>query len=173
MRGSFRLLLSVFILIKPGDAWAVPNARHQRKKFSMPILGSAKFDEAKNYGAFVNVRKLSTEEGRTMLEWPSIEKRGNSNEKHDEGETIYCLEGCAECKVSTYLNGVVEESFTLYPGDLMSVEQSCAVQWIVPAGKSVVLLTPSYNEVPLFLGVLAGVIALFGLLIAAALDGSG
>ena len=75
--------------------------------------------------------------------------------------------------MSTYLNGVVEESFTFNPGDLMSVEQSCAVNWIVPAGKSVVLLTPSYNEVPLFLGVLAGVIALFGLLIAAALGSSG
>ena len=122
-------------------------------------------------GDLVSVRRPSNEEGKTMLEWPSIQKRGTSDERYDGGETLYCLEGTVDCRVSTFLNGKVEETVALAPGSLLSVENPCAISWVVPEGKSVVLLTPTYTEGTVFIGVLAGVVVSFGVLIAVALGG--
>jgi hypothetical protein len=126
-------------------------------------------EESEGGGQFVNVRRPSNAEGDTMLEWPSVSKRGSSDERYDGGESFYCLEGSVSCRVSTYLNGQVLEQVELQPGSLLEVESPCAINWVVPEGKSAVLLTPTYTEGPLFAVVVAGVLLSFGALIATAL----
>mmetsp|Transcript_15946 Transcript_15946/g.31843 ORF Transcript_15946/g.31843 Transcript_15946/m.31843 type:complete len:172 (-) Transcript_15946:415-930(-) len=122
-------------------------------------------------GSPVEIRSLSPEEGRAsgLLEWPSIEKSSDFVDRCEVGEQFYVLEGTADVSISLFLNGLELENQTLQPGDLLTVNEPCALSWKLTGSserKLLVLLTPTYTESKLFLGVAAAAIISFGLLLA-------
>ena len=120
----------------------------------------------------VNVRSLSPEEGRSagLLEWPSIEKSTDFSDRYEQGEQFYILEGSAQVRVSLYLDGQELDNFSVNTGDLVTVNEPCAMSWQLSGEgrkRRLVLLTPTYTESKLLLGVAAASILSFSLLLVA------
>ena len=74
---------------------------HEKHRQSRCPLKSSNDESA------VIVTTLTEEMGKTMLEWPCVEKTKGFSERYDGGEEFYVFEGKATIYVSEFLNGKI------------------------------------------------------------------
>lgn len=151
------------------DSFAVYNrlALTTRRGSTVPRYSSQ--DGVDYEDEIISVRRISETEGRTMLEWPVIDKRSSFNDRYEGGEVIYVLEGSSTITVSKFLDGLESTRRTISAGDLLTVAQPCAIKWgINPPG--ITLLSKNYSEGGLFVVVATVTFFSFGLLLASVLS---
>ncbi|VEU33661.1 unnamed protein product [Pseudo-nitzschia multistriata] len=108
-----------------------------------------------------------------IREWPQQSKSGSWTEAVAPGNSLvrYVLEGSGSLEIVT--DGETERQ-SVRPGTLVEIESSessgVQLEWACDAScPEMVLLTPGFEEGGVFLGVLAGILVLFGVLLSGAL----
>lgn len=122
----------------------------------------------------VSVPSQSKCEALGVREWPQQSKTGTWTEGVSPEASVqrYILEGSGKLSV------VVDDSgdataITLKPGTLVEIgvgTPSVTLEWECgPNCPEIILLTPGFEEGNVFLGVIAGIVVLFGVLLSGAL----
>ena len=124
----------------------------------------------------VSVPSQAQCESLGVREWPQQSKKGSWTETLAPGKSLvrYVLEGTGSLKIVT---GDGTKPISVKPGTLVEIEtggdtSSSAVQleWACDANCSeMILLTPGFEESGVFLGVVAGILVLFGVLLSGVL----
>uniref|UniRef100_A0A7S4AEF7 Uncharacterized protein n=1 Tax=Pseudo-nitzschia australis TaxID=44445 RepID=A0A7S4AEF7_9STRA len=124
----------------------------------------------------VSVPSQAECESLGVREWPQQSKKGSWTETVAPGKSLvrYVLEGTGSLKIVT---GDGTKPISVKPGILVEVEtggdaSSSAVElvWACDANCSeMILLTPGFEESGVFLGVVAGILVLFGVLLSGVL----
>ena len=117
--------------------------------------------------ADVSIRTPSSDAAAQMgiREWPQQLKKGAWEESSSEGQTLvrYVLDGTGSLEVMD-----VESSTTsttkLSPGTLVEISGEASLSW--NSDGDMIILTPGFEEGGTFLAVAAGVVVLFGALLA-------
>lgn len=105
-----------------------------------------------------------------IREWPQqARSKGSFEEVTQEGQTLirYVLDGEANVIVvkKNSQNKENKESFLMRPGCLLEVRGEAILSWQIES-EEVILLTPGFEQVGLFAGVVIGLIMVMGALIA-------
>eukprot|EP00536_Pseudo-nitzschia_multiseries_P001448 jgi/Psemu1/283022/fgenesh1_pg.18_\ len=125
---------------------------------------------------FITITVPSQTECETLgiREWPQQSKTGSWTETVASGTGLvrYVLEGSGSVRIA----GAQQQAVRVGPGTLVEIEiedndndESSLVEWSSDSGKEMILLTPGFEEGGVFLGVLAGILVLFGALLSGAL----
>jgi hypothetical protein len=112
-----------------------------------------------------------------VREWPQQSKKGSWNEKVDPETSLvrYVLEGTGSLKFRVEGDGNVGDSdkISVKPGTLIELEPGMTavqLEWECASNcPEMILLTPGFEEGNVFLGVIAGIVVLFGALLSGAL----
>ena len=125
----------------------------------------------------VSVPSQSNCEALGVREWPQQSKTGTWNEAVSPEASVqrYILEGSG--KLSVVVDGGDDAAATtdiaLKPGTLVEIRPgtpSVTLEWeCAPNCPEIILLTPGFEEGNVFLGVIAGIVVLFGALLSGAL----
>ncbi|GAX26567.1 hypothetical protein FisN_21Lu075 [Fistulifera solaris] len=109
----------------------------------------------------------SEAESLGIREWPQqARSKGSFEEVSREGQTLvrYVLDG--EAKVTVVKQNIPQkETFIMRPGSLLEVRGEAKLTWQVES-EEMILLTPSFEQLGLFTGVILGFVMVMGALIA-------
>jgi hypothetical protein len=109
----------------------------------------------------------SEAESLGIREWPQqARSKGSFEEVSREGQTLvrYVLDG--EAKVTVAKENIPQkETFLMRPGSLLEVRGEAKLTWQV-VSEEIILLTPGFEQLGLFAGVILGLVMVMGALIA-------
>lgn len=97
-----------------------------------------------------------------IREWPQQTKSSSWVEETKEGKSIvrYILQGSGTVTVGN------ESSRKFSEGTLIEIQGPCKVTWTKNEGDDIIILTPGFENVGLFVGVILGFTAMVGALLA-------
>lgn len=119
--------------------------------------------------ATVEFKTPSQEEAESMgiREWPQQAKsKGSFVESSKEGQTLvrYVLDGQGSVKIQD--NEDQSQTISMQPGSLLEVTGEATLSWDVTTNE-MILLTPGFEQVGKFAGVVVALVVLLGALVAA------
>jgi len=108
-----------------------------------------------------------------IREWPQQRKKGSWTEySSDEDFSLvrYVLEGTGMLNIITNNNNqkdtTTKKEIIIKPGTLIEIDGKAELKWICDDNcQEMIVLTPTFEEGNIFVGVIGGIIILFGLLL--------
>ncbi|CAJ1930675.1 unnamed protein product [Cylindrotheca closterium] len=102
-----------------------------------------------------------------IRDWPQQQKEGTWNEEASEDQTLvrYILDGTGF--LDTEADDLGQKSYKLTPGTLVEITGQASLNW--KANDKLIVLSPGFEEVGKFLGVLVGLVITCGVLVGSTL----
>ena len=161
----FLTLQSLLLLLSTVSSFAPMIGTKGRSRSRVPLLMSS-FEHAD----LIRFTTPSPSEAESLgiREWPQqARSKGSFEEGVQEGQTLvrYVLDGEANVIVVKTKNTPKEERSSMRPGSLLEVRGEAKLRWQVES-EEVILLTPGFEQIGLFAGVVIGLVMVMGALIA-------
>jgi hypothetical protein len=170
------LILQTFpkngIVILVVDAFATPASQKLPAATHPSTMPRSRFTSSLAMGSSnrISIPSQAECEELGVREWPQQSKKGSWNERVDPGNSLvrYVLEGTGSLVIVEDANAITTQE-EVRPGFLIDInagDDPLRLEWECDADcPEVILLTPGFEEANVFLGVIAGIVVLFGALL--------